>query len=151
LRIETLVSEAETQFNAPRWSPDGRTVVVERHAPSRQSELAIVDIATRRIRTLASNPRARFVTPAWRPDGRRIVVAADLSEGPFQLYELDLAAVDSAQPGDTPRLRQLTSGSGGATWPDFSPDGKTLVFVGYTVDGFDLFSMPYRDDSDRSS
>ena len=151
LTIETLVSEAETQFSAPRWSPDGRTVVVERHAPGRQSELAIVDVATQRVRTLASNPRARFVTPTWRPDGRTIVVAADLADGPFQLYELHLAAVDSANSSDTPRLRQLTSASGGATWPDFSPDGKTLVFVGYTDEGFDLFSMSYRDISDRPS
>src|SRR5262245_47187206 len=32
---------------------------------------------------------------------------------------------------------------GGAKWPDISPDGSTIVFVGYTADGFDLFTMPY--------
>ena len=29
--INVLVSEPETQFNAPRWSPDGRSIAVERH------------------------------------------------------------------------------------------------------------------------
>jgi Tol biopolymer transport system component len=37
----------------------------------------------------------------------------------------------------------LTHTTGGATWPDVSPDGRTLAFVGYTTGGDDLFTMPY--------
>jgi hypothetical protein len=37
----------------------------------------------------------------------------------------------------------LTDVPGGATWPDISADGRTIVFVGYTADGFDLFTIPY--------
>src|SRR4029077_19255917 len=33
--------------------------------------------------------------------------------------------------------------SGGATWPDVSPDCRVLAFVGYIAEGFELFSMPY--------
>ena len=133
--ITTLVSEPETQFNAPRWSPDGRTIAVQRHRLGAQTEIVVVDVATRTARVIASDPKARWVTPAWRPDGRAIVAAADLNEGPFNLYELRVDAPAGR--------RQLTHTTGGATWPDVSPDGRSIVYVGYTVDGFDLFTLPY--------
>lgn len=134
-RRTILVAEPETQFNAPRWSPDGRTIAVERHAPGGESEIVAVDVADGRVRVIAAQAGVRFVTPAWRPDGRGVVAAADFGDGPFNLYEAPL---------DGPRrLRQLTRTAGGATWPDVSPDGTRIVFVGYTADGFDLFEMPY--------
>jgi hypothetical protein len=76
------------------------------------------------------------VTPAWRPDGQAIVAAAAREGEPFNLYEIDLS-VDPAP------ARPLTAATGGALWPDVSLDGSTIVFVGYTPDGFDLFTMPY--------
>src|SRR6185503_628893 len=39
--------------------------------------------------------------------------------------------------------RRLTTTSGGATWPEFSPDGRTIVYVAYGLEGFDLYAMPY--------
>jgi hypothetical protein len=145
--ITDVISEPDTQFNAPRWSPDGRTIVVERHVRGRQPEIAIVDRATRRVHTVAASPNARVVTPAWRPDGRAIVAAADLDEGSFDLYEIDvdpIAIFSAAQPGNV-TWRRLTHANGGALWPDISADGRMLIFVGYTTDGFDLFEMPYPD------
>ncbi len=143
--ITTLVSDPDTQFNTPRWSPDGRTIAVERHVPGRQSEIVLIDVATRAARTIASDRRARFVTPAWRPNGHAVVVAADFDDGPFNLYEIavDVAAQFAANDEPPPARRPLTHTSGGAMWPDVAPDGKTIVFVGYTIDGFDLFELPY--------
>jgi hypothetical protein len=132
--IATLVAADDTQFNAPRWSPDGRLIVAERQQIGRQPELVVVDPGTREVRVIASDPAMRWVTPGWRPDGRAIVAAADRDAGPFNLYELDLVSG---------RPRQLTHTTGGATWPAVSPDGKTIVYVGYTADGFDLFQIPY--------
>src|SRR5262245_18752666 len=136
--VTTLSSEPETQFNTPRWAPDGRAIAVERHVPGRQSEIAIVDVATRDVRTIASRTDTRFVTATWRPDGRAIIAAADASEGPFELYEIP---VDSDSGHSS--YRRLTRTTGGATWPDISADGRRIVYVGYTTDGFDLFEMPY--------
>jgi hypothetical protein len=140
--VETLISEPETQFNAPRWAPDGRTIAAERHRPGGQAEIVLVDVATRAVRVLASDPKGRWVTPAWRPDGRAVVAAADLNEGPFNLYEI-LVGTSGAAERAAPSARQLTHTTGGATWPDVSPDGTSIVYVGYTPDGFDLFQMPY--------
>jgi surface antigen Omp85-like protein/WD40 repeat protein len=132
--ITTLVAEAGTQFDGPKWSPDGRTIAVERHRLGRAPEIVLVDAATRAVRVVASSPRTRYVTPAWRPDGAALVVAVAPDEETFNLFEI---AVDGSS------SRQLTHATGGATWPDVSPDGKTIVFTGYTTDGDDLFSMPY--------
>ena len=150
LAIDALAAEPDTQFNAPRWSPDGRLVAVERHRFGAQPELVVVDLASRAIRVVASDgPRAalgapldtgaragstRIVTPAWRPDGSAIIAAVSNEEDPFNLYEF---AVDGSS------ARQLTHTTGGALWPDVSPDGETLVFAGYTTNGYDVFSMPF--------
>src|SRR5262249_51526103 len=87
LKIPTLVAEDESQFNTPRWSPDGRRIAVERHRKGRLSEIALVDVESRQVTVVASEEGTRFVTPAWRPDGRALVVAAAPQDLPFNLYE----------------------------------------------------------------
>jgi hypothetical protein len=134
MSIATLLAGPDTQYNVPKWSPDGRTIAVERHRLGLPAEIVTVDVASRGVRVVASNPHTRFVTPAWRPDGRAVLAAAAPDDETFNLFEFAL---------DTPSARQLTHTTGGATWPDVSSDGGTIVFAGYTTDGFDLFSMPY--------
>jgi hypothetical protein len=132
--IVTLASDVETHFDAPRFSPDGRLVAVARQRLGALSELVVVDAASGAIQTLASDPAARIVTPTWTPDGRSVVAAADYGESTFNLFEYPID-------GGTPR--RLTATTGGATWPDVSPDGRTIVFTGYTTAGYDLFTIPY--------
>src|SRR5262249_56079635 len=117
-----------------RWSPDGLHIAVERHRLGSPPDIVIVDAATNAVRAVASDAQARIVTPAWRPDGAAIVAAVAQPDATFNLYEF---AIDGT------RSRQITYTSGGATWPDVSADGTTLVFVGYGVDGYDVYSMPY--------
>jgi hypothetical protein len=136
LPVETLIAEAETQFNAPRWSPDGRFIAVERQKLGSLAHIVVVDVTTRTVRQITPYRGVRVVTPAWRPDGRAIVAAAAPRDQPFNLWQF---AVDGARP----TAERLTASTGGATWPDISPDGRTIVFVGYTTDGFDLFVIPY--------
>src|SRR5206468_4030128 len=107
---------------------------VERHRAGSVSEIVIVDVASKATRAIVPSALGRSVTPVWRPDGQAIVAAVAGEERPFNLFEFP---IDGGSP------RQLTTMSGGAKWPDISADGKTIVFVGYTVDGFDLFTMPY--------
>jgi hypothetical protein len=132
--ITTLIAEPDMQFDGPKWSPDGRAIAVERHRLGGAPEIVIVDVATKAVRVVAADPHTRLVMPAWRPDGAAIVAAAAPDDETFNLVEF---SVDGAV------RRQLTHTTGGALWPDIAPDGKTIVFVGYTTDGYDLFSMPY--------
>jgi Tol biopolymer transport system component len=134
-RPTVVISEPDTQFNAPRWSPDGRLIAAERQRLGGRSDVVVVDPARRTVDVVAAIPGGRVVTPDWRPDGRSIVAAAAPDGEVFNLYEF---SVD----GSTPP-RQLTRTTGGATWPDVSDDGSAIVFVGYTADGFDLFEISY--------
>jgi hypothetical protein len=83
---------------------------------------------------LASSVDARVVTPTWRRDGGAVIAAVSRAGETFNLVEF---AIDGSS------ARQLTDLTGGATWPDVSPDGRTIVFVGYTHEGYDLYTIPY--------
>ena len=140
--VMPVVSEPDVYFDGPRWSPDGRSIAVERHRLGAMPEIVVVDVQTRAVRIVASDVRTRYVMPAWRPDGAALVVAAAPEDQTFNLVEV---AVDGSS------MRQLTHTSGGALWPDVSSDGRTLAFAGYTVDGYDIFTMPYPVQSDAGA
>ena len=134
LSIAVLAGGPDVYFDAPRWSPDGRSIAVVRHRLGAMPEIVIIDAAGGGQRVVAGEERTRFATPAWRPDGAALVVAAARGDETFNLFEV-------AADGST--RRQLTHTTGGALWPDVSPDGETIAFAGYTTAGYDVFTMPY--------
>ncbi len=130
------------QAGSPRWSPDGRQLAFERRITGGASEIVLLDLDGHSARVLASARTCRLVTPAWTPDGRAVVFASDQPAVPasdvlarsFQLYIVPAAGGS---------VRRLTAVPGGATSPAISPDGRRVVFVGYSEDGADLFEMPF--------
>jgi hypothetical protein len=131
--IRVLIAEPGTNFNAPRWSPDGRRLAVERHRLNERPEVIVVDAESGGVQSVVAVTRSRVVMPTWEPDGTHVIAAVAPDDLPFNLVEFDVA---QAAP-----IRQLTHTTGGATWPEISKDGRTLVFVGYTDGGYDVFSM----------
>jgi hypothetical protein len=123
--------EPGVTYGAPRWSPDGRTLAAERRRVGGRSEIVSIDTTTRAMRVLASAARGRLMTPGWTPGGADVVYASDVS-GEFQIYACALG---------TGELRQLTFAPGGATFPDVSPDGRTLVFVAAGPEGHDVYAL----------
>jgi Tol biopolymer transport system component len=130
----TLISEPFTQFDSPRWSRDGRLVAAVRQRLGGPSEIVVVDSATRDVRVLVSSAPARNIAPVWLPDGKHLLFASNRDGRPFTIYAVD---------ADTLALRRLAASGDGAQSPDLSPDGRTLVFVGYSADGYDLYSLPF--------
>ncbi len=133
-----LLSEPGVDYASPRWSPEGSRIVAERRALGRESEVVVVNATStspRILSRIAASARGRNATPIWSPDGRRIYFASDRDGGPFRLFAFELQGAV---------LRRL-AGVDSAQSPALSPDGGTLVFVGYTPAGYDLFSMPLAD------
>jgi Tol biopolymer transport system component len=119
-------------YGAPRWSPDGRFVAVERRRIDGPSEIVVLDISDGRERVVASSATTRNLEPAWVPDGRTILFSSDRIDRSFQIYAASLG-------GDS--LRRVTDVRGGARYPDVSPDGQRVVYVGSSADGYDLFEL----------
>lgn len=120
-------SAPETQWSAPRFSPDGRTLAAARWRPGGWLDLALVDVESGDVRELLRD-RARDLEPAFTPDGRALVFRSD-RDGVSELYALRLA--DGA-------LSRLTRTLGGVSQPDLAGDGRRLVFASYSSRGYDL-------------
>ena len=129
---QVLLSTASTDYSTPRWSPDGRSIAVERRRVGGPSEIVLVDIASRTERVLVSAGDARNVTPFWL-SATTLLFASDRNGQPFSIYAIDLSSGV---------VKRLNEAGHSAQSPIVSPDGRTLVFVGYTADGYDLFSLP---------
>jgi WD40-like Beta Propeller Repeat len=128
-----LISEPGVQYGSPRWSPTGQWIAAERVPLGGRLEIVLIDPAARRIdRVVSHASRGRSVAPAWLPDGR-LLYASDWEGDGFRIYATDV---------ETRATLRLEGTGISASSPEPSRDGRTLVFVGYTVDGYDLFSIP---------
>jgi Tol biopolymer transport system component len=122
-----LISEAGVSYASPRWSPDDALVAAERGA----GEIVLIDSSSRRIvRSLTMTGGARLAAPSWTPDGR-LLFTSDHGNAGFRIYRADLKT-----------LRLATIGGTGvdAREPAVSADGRSLVYVGVTADGYDLYT-----------
>lgn len=133
-----LVSEEGTEFNSPRWSPDGRHVAAERRRLGGPSEIVLVEVATGAVRPLVAQAQGRVISPMWLPDNTAVLYAAERDGRPFTLYGVDVR---------TGAISRVDGAGPGAQSPALSPDGTQLVFVGASADGYDLYGLPW--DSSR--
>lgn len=126
-----LVPSAEfEQAYTPRFSPDGRAIAYSVWTEGGYRDIRVVDVESGRFFELFHD-RALDQQPSWSADGARIFFTSDRT-GIANVYAYDL---------ETRRLRQVTNVVNGAYMPEVSPDGRTLVYVGYTALGFDLYAL----------
>ncbi len=118
------------QVFTPRFSPDGEKVAYGVWTDGGYRDLRIVDVGTGQVVELWHD-RPVDQQPTWSPDGKTLYFASDRTGFP-NVFAYDFASRV---------VRQVTNVLTGAYMPDVSPDGRSLVYVGYTKDGFDLFEM----------
>jgi Tol biopolymer transport system component len=116
-----------TEWNDPRWRPQGDLIVASRWTSGGWLDLVQVDPATGEIAKLTDD-RAKDVEPTWTPDGEAVVFRSD-RDGVSNLYALRLA--DRS-------LLQLTNVLGGAFAPSVDPAGRSVTFSDYTSRGYDV-------------
>ncbi len=127
-----VAAEPDVQLAGPRFSPDGQRVAVGRFAGGRR-DVVIYDLKGQLLAEVTRD-RAQDTDPTWSADGRWLVFSSDRT-GIYNLYAYEVA---------TGMLRQLTNLVTGGFQPSISPDGRTIVFRGYSADGFDVYTLPFR-------
>ncbi len=97
----------------PAWSPDGTRIAFDRCCPDGQSDLFVLDVATRLEADLTNSLTVDEFEPAWSPDGTRIAFAAfALGDGNKDLYAMN---------ADGTAVVRLTSDAGSDLAPDWQP------------------------------
>ena len=108
---------AETMSFAPRYAPDGRTVVFSL-AQGGNSDIYTLDLGGGEPRRLTSAPSIE-TAPSYSPDGSRIVFESDRS-GTQQLYVMN---ADGSNP------QRISFGQGRYGTPVWSPRGDLIAFT----------------------
>jgi hypothetical protein len=116
----TLV-DGVTTVQFPTWSPDGRTIAYASRNGLTEM-LAKVDLATGKTGWLTYTPGA--LSPTWGQAG----IAYVTGDGTLEL----------ASPG-TGTVKKIVSNN--ATEPSWSPDGKTIVYVGSDGANAQIFTV----------
>lgn len=118
--------------SAGTWSPDSKKlafVVFEKG----DNYLGIVDVDTRRIEDIRVPGVDAINNIAWSPDGHTIAIAGQ-ETGVSDLFLFDL---------NTKQVRRLTNDKYADLQPEFSPDGRSVVFVSDRGAGSDLEQLRF--------
>jgi TolB protein len=124
-----VVYVAPERFEAPNWTPDGKNLLFNRNG--RIEKIAVTG-GTPRIIDTGFAARCNN-DHGISPDGTQLAISDQSQEEHRSLVYI--VPID----GGTPRRITKNSPS---YWHGWSPDGKTLAFVGRRNDDFDIYTIP---------
>jgi Tol biopolymer transport system component len=112
-------------FTAARFSPDGRRVLLEASTPTGSRSISILDLASGTLNAVAfeGNPRNCH----WSPDGRLIAFTRENGADGLDVFEAP--ANGSGHP------TKIAGGPGSQFAIGWTPDGKTLIYDDFPING----------------
>ena len=116
---QEIVGEFPGMTFAPRFSPDGKKIVMSYSDPEiGNSEIYLLDLATR-VSTRVTNSSAIDVSASFSPDGKKIIFNSDRS-GRRHLYITSL---------DGKNTKRISRENGSYYTPVWSPRGDLIAFT----------------------
>jgi Tol biopolymer transport system component len=135
-REEAVLSGPGEQVFAPALSPDGGRIAFAIQSLGRR-DVALLD-GERLV--WVTQDVAVDASPTFTPDGAWLLFSSDRG-GVYNLYAWPVTPCLAGEEGCA--LRQVTNVETGAFQPAVSPDGKTIAFITYSRDGFDVATLPF--------
>jgi len=133
---EIVFARPGTDVFAPALSAEGSRIAFAMQEAGRRDIVLFEGGRLLRV----TNDGSIDTSPTFTPDGSWLLFSSDRG-GVYNLYawpvEACLAITDACA------LRQVTNVETGAFEPAVSPDGRTIAFVTYSRDGYDLATLPF--------
>ena len=132
-----VVYYSQGRFEAPNWSPDGSYLLFNRNG---HLEKLPVNAGTPEV--VNTGPQNRLNNDhGISPDGTMLAISDNSQETRSPDGKLAHDSLVYVVPIDGGAPRQITK-TGPSYWHGWSPDGKTLAFVGQRNGDFDIYTIP---------
>ena len=120
----------------PMWSPDGQKILFDTERDG-NTEIYVMDAEGGNQTRLTRN-NAFDGTATWSPDGNLIAFASNRDTGPpYNPYNLDIYVMNA----DGSNIRRIVDDPEYDVSPQWSPDGRKIVFVTGRNGNFDVYEM----------
>ena len=124
-----VVGEFEDMSSSPRFSPDGRRLLIALQEGG-NSNIYAVDLASKGT-TRLTNSSAIDTSPSYSPDGNQVIFESDRG-GKQQIYVM---GADGSAP------KRISFGEGAYSQPAWSPRGDLIAFTKQRPGGFAIGVM----------